>query len=96
METYILKENVLTATFNRGKIENGDGSVGPDLVGPATNYKFEGTGITSPINQTNNNDLTVDLSTNKFEIHKKHSENWKISLIDTGSLVSFDSKTTAA
>ena len=59
VEVGTIKENVLTATFNRGQIENGDGSVGPDLVGPATNYKFEGTGISSPINQTNNNDLTV-------------------------------------
>ena len=33
----------------------------------------------------NNSDLTIDLSTNNFELHNKHSENWKISLIDTGA-----------
>ena len=33
---------------------------------------------------TNNSDLTVDLSTNSIELHGKHNENWKVSLIDTG------------
>lgn len=30
-------------------------------------------------------DLTIDLSDNSIEIHKKKSDNWKVSLIDTGS-----------
>ena len=33
----------------------------------------------------NNSDLTIDLKTNNVELHNKHSENWKISLIDTGA-----------
>ena len=37
----------LTATFNDGQIENGDGTTGPDLVGAATQYTFTGTGISS-------------------------------------------------
>jgi hypothetical protein len=87
VEVGTIKENVLTATFDRGKIENGDGSVGPDLVGPATNYKFEGTGITSPINQTNNNDLTVST-----EIVDGDNE-WKVTIShDVGTGDYFDNK----
>lgn len=37
----------LTATFNDGSITNGNGTSGPDLVGGATAYTFEGTGISS-------------------------------------------------
>lgn len=44
---------ILTANFNRGRITNGDGTQGPDLVGPATQYGFSGTGI-SPTNQVGN------------------------------------------
>ena len=31
-----------------------------------------------------NSDVTFDLGTNKIEIHKKNSEDWKVTLIDTG------------
>ena len=31
-------------------------------------------------------DITLDLSNNKIEIHKKHAEPWKITLVDTGEL----------
>lgn len=31
-----------------------------------------------------NSDLTVDLSNNSIEIHDRHSENWKVTMIDTG------------
>jgi glucose-1-phosphate cytidylyltransferase len=31
-----------------------------------------------------NNDLTVDLSTGKTEIHERHDEAWKVHLVDTG------------
>ena len=40
----------LTATFNRGRITNGDGSLGPELVGVASgsfNYSGTGTALTS-------------------------------------------------
>lgn len=29
-------------------------------------------------------DITVDLQTNEVEIHRKHTEDWKVSVIDTG------------
>ncbi len=29
-------------------------------------------------------DITVDLSTNEVKIHKKHTENWNVSIVDTG------------
>lgn len=31
-----------------------------------------------------NSDLTVDLSDNSVQIHDNHSENWKVTMIDTG------------
>ena len=31
-----------------------------------------------------NSDVTFDLSKNKYKIHKKNSENWKVTLVDTG------------
>src|SRR3989344_7264795 len=34
--------------------------------------------------QTHVSDLTVDLKNNKFNIHDNRSEDWKITLIDTG------------
>ena len=33
---------------------------------------------------TYNADITVDLSKNQLEIHKKNTEEWKITLVDTG------------
>ena len=31
-----------------------------------------------------NSDMTVDLSNNSIEIHDNHSENWKVTMVDTG------------
>lgn len=31
-----------------------------------------------------NSDMTVDLSTNKIEVHDNHSEHWKVTMVDTG------------
>ncbi len=31
-----------------------------------------------------NSDVTFDLSTNKLEVHQKHAEPWRITLVDTG------------
>lgn len=39
----------LTATFNRGRITNGDGQQGPELVGAASSYAFSGTGMGTTI-----------------------------------------------
>jgi hypothetical protein len=38
---------VLTAVFARGRITNGNGSLGPELVGAATNYTYSGPGLTT-------------------------------------------------
>ena len=29
-------------------------------------------------------DITVDLRTNKIEVHKKETENWQVTVVDTG------------
>ena len=34
---------------------------------------------------TNNSDLTIELKNNKINFHSNHSDDWKVSLIDTGS-----------
>ena len=31
-----------------------------------------------------NSDVTIDLATNKLEVHDSYSENWKVTLLDTG------------
>lgn len=31
-----------------------------------------------------NSDMTVDLSTNKIQVHDNHSEHWKVTMVDTG------------
>lgn len=31
-----------------------------------------------------NSDVTFDLATNKLEVHQKHAESWRITLVDTG------------
>lgn len=53
-------DRTLTATFNAGRITNGDGTPGPDLVGAATGYTFSGTGIS----QTNQSGNTLDITWN--------------------------------
>jgi len=77
IEVGTLVTNNLTASLIRGQIENGDGTTGPELVGPATNYKFEGPGISSPINQTTNS-LTVNTDiisgNNTWKVTITHSE----------------------
>jgi hypothetical protein len=47
LEVGLPVSRVLTATFNQGRIVNGDGTQGPLLVGSATSYTFTGTGISS-------------------------------------------------
>lgn len=40
---------ILTANFSKGSITNGDGSVGPNLVGSPVLYTFTGPGMPSPV-----------------------------------------------
>ena len=53
-EVGVSYSRTLTANFNRGTIINGDGTTNANpLVGPSSNYRFTGTGI-SQTNQTGN------------------------------------------
>ncbi len=35
-------------------------------------------------------DITVDLQTNQVEVHRKQTEDWKVSIIDTGRILSLE------
>lgn len=48
-EVGIVVTRTLTATFNRGRITNGNGQQGPELVGAASSYAFSGTGMGSTV-----------------------------------------------
>ena len=65
----------LTATFNDGQIENGDGTTGPDLVGAATQYTFTGTGISSTpqVGNTLAISNTVVSGSNNWAVTVNHS-----------------------
>ena len=45
----------LTATFNRGQIQNGDGSNGPTLVGSPSSFVFTGPGIATNVTVNSSN-----------------------------------------
>ena len=66
---------VLTATFGRGQIVNGDGSPGPDLVGAATSYSFTGTGISQTDQSGNTLSVTniVQSGANNWEVTAFHN-----------------------
>lgn len=64
----------LTATFNRGLITNGDGSLGPILVGAASTFTYTGTGIASfssaPISSLGS--VAVVLGSNQWGVSVSH------------------------
>lgn len=66
---------VLTATFGAGQILNGDGSSGPNLVGPATLYSFIGTGIFQTDQPGNTLSITnvVVSGTNNWAVTASHN-----------------------
>jgi hypothetical protein len=75
----------LTATFNRGLIQNGDNTTGPDLVGDATEYTFTGTGISSTAQASN------ELSVSNTIV--SGSNNWAVTVAhDAGTGDYFDNK----
>lgn len=53
----------LEAQFNEGRIQNGDGTNGPTLVGPVSQHRFSGPGISSVVAKGGNT-LQVNLSPN--------------------------------
>jgi hypothetical protein len=77
---------VLTATFDRGSIFNGDGTVNPNpLVGVATQYTFTGTGISSTSQPGN----TLSIS----NVIADGSNNWAVTANhDAGTGDYFDNK----
>ena len=76
----------LSATFNRGRITNGDGSLGPELVGPAMSFSYTGTGLGAPITTGNSATLPsipILLGANNWAVTVTHE-------VGTGSY--FDNK----
>jgi hypothetical protein len=76
----------LTATFNRGRITNGDGTQGPELVGAASTFTYTGTGITSTANPSLGS-LAVVLGSNQWSVLIAHG---------AGSGAYFDNKGNAS
>ncbi len=74
-EVGVSYSRTLTANFNRGTIINGDGTTNSNpLVGPSSNYRFTGTGI-SQTNQTGNTlAITTDvvLGDNDWDVLVTH------------------------
>jgi len=86
----------LTGTFNRGSIENGDNSAGPDLVGTPNQYEFTGPGIATSVVITSSN-LTeiIDTTNIGFSIFAAvfGSQRWNVDIdYDIGSGNYYDSK----
>jgi len=86
----------LTATFNRGSIQNGDGSSGPLLVGLPNQYEFSGPGISVPvvITSTNLSEILTTANTGMSTVLAIFgSQNWGIDIdYDAGSGTYLDSK----
>ena len=75
----------LSAAFERGRITNGDGTQGPNLVGNATQYSFSGTGITT----TNQSENTLSISNEIIS----GSNNWAVTVYhDAGTGLYYDNK----
>lgn len=68
----------LTAIFNQGRITNGDGSVGPTVVGAPTLYTFSGPNIVPDVSQENNeytSDFDVIEGNNIWNVVTLHDAN---------------------
>lgn len=76
----------LTATFNRGRITNGDGSLGPELAGAASTFTYTGTGIASTSNSALGS-VAVVLGSNQWGVTVAHG---------VGSGAYFDNKSNAS
>lgn len=78
---------ILTATFNRGAIKNGDNTTNANsLVGASSEFTFSGTGITTPIQQAGN---TLSISNTIVS----GANNWAVTVAhDAGTGNYFDNK----
>jgi hypothetical protein len=81
----------LTSSFNRGRITNGDGSLGPELVGAATGFSYSGPGIIgsapSGSSTVTLNNVPVILGSNAWAVAISH---------EAGSGAYFDNKGVAS
>jgi len=86
----------LTASFNQGQIQNGNGSAGPSLVGLPNTYTFTGPGIaTSVVISSMSSPININTSNPGYEISKAvfGSNIWSVNIIHSiGTGVYFDSK----
>lgn len=67
-----LVARTLTATFERGRITNGNGSLGPELVGAASTFTYSGTGISNTTNASLGN-IAVVLGNNQWSVSIAHA-----------------------
>jgi len=80
-------DRTLTATFNRGRITNGDGSLGPELVGTTDPFVYTGTGIGGATGGNVLGSVAVVLGSNQWNVNIFHS---------AGSGAYFDNKGNAS
>jgi len=79
-------DRTLTATFDRGRITNGNGTQGPELVGAASTFTYTGTGIASTSNPSLGS-IAVVLGSNQWSVSIAH---------DAGTGAYFDNKNNAS
>lgn len=77
----------LTATFNRGRVTNGDGSLGPFLVGASDPFVYTGTGIGGATGGNSLGSVAVVLGSNQWGVSIFHG---------AGSGAYFDNKGNAS
>lgn len=77
----------LTVTFNRGRITNGDGSLGPELVGASTNTVYSGPGIIVGTGNNSLGSIAVAAGSNQWSVLITHA---------AGSGAYFDNKGNAS
>jgi hypothetical protein len=63
----------LTSTFSPGRITNGDGSLGPELVGAATSPIYSGPGITGSTGNNSLGSVAVLFGTNQWTATVPHN-----------------------
>ena len=77
----------LTATFNRGRITNGNGSLGPELVGASDPFVYTGPGILGATGNNSLGSVAVVLGSNQWGVSIFHG---------AGSGAYFDNKGNAS
>jgi hypothetical protein len=90
LEVGTVVNRTLTATFDRGRITNGNGTLGPELVGPAISFTYSGTAMGTPVPNVGTHSLgnvPVVLGSN----------NWAVTVVhQPGTGLYFDNKGNAS